>query len=335
MEAVYSNTALVTKLADTPDGLPDFLSSSSMPGLMTRMLEALDVRDGHRVLEIGTGTGYNATLLSHRLGRNVFSIDIEADLVDLARARLAALGYYPTLVSGDGAAGIADHAPYDRVIVTCSVPFIPWPWIEQTRIGGVVLADLRVALNAGNLVRLTRTEPGRAEGRFDAGQASFMPLRRCAGSSTRIPYARRNEDAPAAVSSTGLDPRTPWTNRVVWFLAALRLGQKCRMGYIGDDPQHNPEAVSLSTPDGSHCEITVASDSDGRHTVRETGPVRIWAQLEHAHQTWETAGKPEWPQLGLVVTDQAQTIFIAEPSNAVTTLKLPRDRPGVSQQDAM
>ncbi|MGH3815480.1 MAG: methyltransferase domain-containing protein [Pseudonocardiaceae bacterium] len=87
-----SNTALITALVETPQ-LTTSRSSSSMPGLMTRMLEALDVCDGHRVLEIGTGTGYNAGLLAHRLGdANVFSVDIEPDLVDLARARLAFIG---------------------------------------------------------------------------------------------------------------------------------------------------------------------------------------------------------------------------------------------------
>ena len=75
---VYSNKALFV--------LPDGLSSTSMPGLMTRMLEALDVHDGHRVLEIGTGTGYNAALLCHRLGDDqVFSVDIDAELIELAR----------------------------------------------------------------------------------------------------------------------------------------------------------------------------------------------------------------------------------------------------------
>ncbi|MGH3809114.1 MAG: protein-L-isoaspartate(D-aspartate) O-methyltransferase, partial [Pseudonocardiaceae bacterium] len=69
LEAVYSNTALVTKIGrGEPGGPAVFLSSSSTPGLMTRMLEALDVDEGHRVLEIGTGTGYNAALLSHPLG---------------------------------------------------------------------------------------------------------------------------------------------------------------------------------------------------------------------------------------------------------------------------
>ncbi|MGH3602222.1 MAG: methyltransferase domain-containing protein, partial [Pseudonocardiaceae bacterium] len=95
---VYSNTALFV--------LPGGLSSTSMPGLMTRMLEALDIHDGHRVLEIGTGTGYNAALLCHRLGdEHVFSVDIENKLVDLARQRLARLGYRPILVATDGVHG--------------------------------------------------------------------------------------------------------------------------------------------------------------------------------------------------------------------------------------
>lgn len=88
LDLVYSNTALFT--------LPDGRSSSSMPGLMTRMLERLDIGDGHRVLEIGTGTGYNAALVSQRLGDDtVFSVDIEPNLVALARQRLAVLGYHP------------------------------------------------------------------------------------------------------------------------------------------------------------------------------------------------------------------------------------------------
>jgi protein-L-isoaspartate O-methyltransferase len=85
---VYSNAALFI----LPEG-----RSSSRPSLMTRMLEALDIRDGHKVLGIGTGSGYNAALLCHRLGDDrVYSVEIEPGLVELARARLAALGYRPT-----------------------------------------------------------------------------------------------------------------------------------------------------------------------------------------------------------------------------------------------
>lgn len=86
-------------------------SSSSMPSVMARMLEALAVRDGDRVLEIGTGSGYNAALLCERLGsENVTTIDCNAELVGAARQRLAEHGYEPTVVAGDGFFGYAPNA---------------------------------------------------------------------------------------------------------------------------------------------------------------------------------------------------------------------------------
>jgi SAM-dependent methyltransferase len=96
------------------------------------------------------GTGYNAGLLSHRRGdTNVFYIDIEPDLVELARQRLARLGYHPTLIAADGAAALPDHAPFDRIIATCAVPAVPWPWATQTHTGGVILTELKPTLGAG------------------------------------------------------------------------------------------------------------------------------------------------------------------------------------------
>ncbi|MGH3669174.1 MAG: methyltransferase domain-containing protein [Pseudonocardiaceae bacterium] len=322
LEQVYANTALVTKIGqDEPGGPPVFLSSSSTPGLMTRMLEALDIGEGQKVLEIGTGTGYNAALLSHRLGdQHMFSIDVEPDLVGAAHIRLADLGYRPTLVTGDGAQGLPEHAPFDRVIATCSVPAIPWPWIDQTAVGGVILTDIKVGLAAGNLVRLTRVTTDRAEGMFDGGQAAFMELRHTPGTADRIPYARAPQDTSVTESTTVLDPRIPWSNPVVWFLAALRIGGRYRLGYTGGDPQHGPEAVSLTVPDGSRAEITLASQADGDHLVRETGPARLWAHVEHAHQQWKTAGRPGWPRLGLAVTADAQTIYVDDPGNPLADL---------------
>jgi protein-L-isoaspartate O-methyltransferase len=89
---------------------------------MARVLEDLELADGMRVLEVGTGTGYNAALLSHRLGaQHVHSVDIHPCLIAAARNRLANLGYHPRLAAVDGTAGWPDHAPYDRIIATCSV----------------------------------------------------------------------------------------------------------------------------------------------------------------------------------------------------------------------
>lgn len=150
LDTIYSDDTLVTALADIPAesmGTGKMaVSSSTMPTLMIRMLEALDVRDGDRVLEIGTGTGYNAALLCQRLGSdNVFTVDLDAELVDLARDRLDSAGYTPTLVVRDGEHGLVEHAPYDRIISTCAVPAIPRPWIEQTAESGLILTDIKVS----------------------------------------------------------------------------------------------------------------------------------------------------------------------------------------------
>jgi protein-L-isoaspartate O-methyltransferase len=126
LDLVYSPTTFITALVDRRTH-QEAVSSSTKPDLMLRMLEVLDVHDGHKVLEIGTGTGYNAALLSHRLGTNlVFSVDIDPELVHSARNRLHTIGFRPTLVSADGAGGLPEHAPFDRIIAICSVPAVPW-----------------------------------------------------------------------------------------------------------------------------------------------------------------------------------------------------------------
>ncbi len=89
---------------------------------MVRMRETLDVRDGHRVLEIGTGTGYNAALLCHRLGaENVFSLEIDAELVAAARQRLAVIGHHPQLAARGGIDGWPHHAPASPATATTDV----------------------------------------------------------------------------------------------------------------------------------------------------------------------------------------------------------------------
>lgn len=318
LAAVYANTALITTLADTPDGTA-VLSSSTQPGLMTRMIESLHLADGTRILEVGTGTGYNAALLAHRLGENkVFSIDVEADLVDLARQRLAGLGYYPTLVVGDGAAGLPEHASFDAIIATCAVPAVPQAWIEQVRPGGVILTDLKPAHGAGSLIRLTRTAEDRAEGRFDATYAAFMDLRHTPGN-TRAGFRVERDHNQAEQRTTGLDPNTPWTSLLVWFLASFDIGAEIAYGYTlpkgSVTPAYSnttPTASWIATPDGSWAEITLAAEN-GEHTVSEGGPRRLWQLVEQAHRTWTELGQPGWDHFGLTVTPEAQIVWFEQP----------------------
>ena len=107
-------------------------SSSTAPGLMALMLEALRLRGDERVLEIGTGTGYNAALLSERLGESrVTTIEVDPVIARQAETDLSRAGYAPKLVTGDGLAGFPHEAPYDRVIATCAAPAVPRAWIDK------------------------------------------------------------------------------------------------------------------------------------------------------------------------------------------------------------
>lgn len=108
LRGVYADTPLATRLRDG-----ELVSSSSQPSLMAMMLTELRVRDGDRVLEIGAGTGYNAALLAHRLGDDglVTTVDLEPEITEAARGHLAAAGYHPVVVTGDGARGVPERAP--------------------------------------------------------------------------------------------------------------------------------------------------------------------------------------------------------------------------------
>ncbi|WP_262058097.1 methyltransferase domain-containing protein [Streptomyces sp. STR69] len=168
LRGVYADAPLATRLRDG-----ELVSSSSQPSLMARMLVELGVTDGSRVLEIGAGTGYNAALLAHRLGDGlVTTVDLEPEITESARAHLADAGYHPTVVTGDGARGAPEHAPYDRIIATCALPSVPPAWLAQCSPGARVLAPL-----ATGLIALTVRDAEHAEGTFLDTAAYFVPLR--------------------------------------------------------------------------------------------------------------------------------------------------------------
>jgi protein-L-isoaspartate(D-aspartate) O-methyltransferase len=169
VRGAYADTPLGTRLRDG-----ELVSSSSQPSLMAMMLAELRVTDGDRVLEIGAGTGYNAALLAHRLGDDdlVTTVDLEPEITEAARQHLAAAGHHPVVVTGDGARGVPERAPFDRVIATCALPSIPRAWLAQCRPGARILTPLGTGL-----VALTVRDAGHAEGRFLHTPAYFVPLR--------------------------------------------------------------------------------------------------------------------------------------------------------------
>lgn len=138
----YADEIVITKRA--ADGTA--ISSASQPRIVAFMLEELDVRPGHRVLEIGTGTGYNPALLRELVGvdGSVTTIDIEADVVTQATNNLAAAGYNDLrILARDGALGDPATAPFDRIIVATGAWDIPKAWWDQLRDGARLVIPLR------------------------------------------------------------------------------------------------------------------------------------------------------------------------------------------------
>jgi protein-L-isoaspartate(D-aspartate) O-methyltransferase len=181
----YQDEAFVIKTGD--DGMP--VSSSSQPAIMAIMLEQLGLARGGRVLEIGTGTGYNAALMAFLVGESgtVVTVDIDKDMVARARANLAAAGYARVIViCGDGGFGAPDHAPFDRIIVTAGAWDLAPDWLAQLGPGGRIVLPLSVrgiqlcvALEreAGHWRSRSACRCGfiRMGGAF-AGPESFVPL---------------------------------------------------------------------------------------------------------------------------------------------------------------
>ncbi|MFD4526645.1 methyltransferase, FxLD system [Streptomyces sp. NPDC058470] len=136
-----------TSVTIKQDAAGTVLSSASAPQVVTAMLEQAQVQRGHRVLEVGAGTGYNAALLSHLVGPTglVVTIEYDRDVTARAQAALRSGGYRRVVVRhGDGRAGAADLGPFDRILVTAGAFDIEEAWLDQLAPGGRLVVPLRL-----------------------------------------------------------------------------------------------------------------------------------------------------------------------------------------------
>lgn len=145
----------------------------SQPYVVAYMTEQLDVKREHRVLEVGTGSGYQAAILAQLAGQ-VITVERYRTLADSARIRLTTLGYdNVTVVAGDGLAGCPAHAPYDRIIVTAAAETVPEALTAELAEGGIMVLPLGAHDGAQRLVKLARTRDGIA--RTDLIAVRFVP----------------------------------------------------------------------------------------------------------------------------------------------------------------
>jgi protein-L-isoaspartate(D-aspartate) O-methyltransferase len=147
----------------------------SAPHMVAIMADLLNLREGDRVLEIGTGCGYHAAVTAELVGADgVYSVEYHDELAERARENLAATGYGDVSVrAGDGKKGWAEGAPYDRAYLTCAAPELPPAVVEQVRPGGLILAP--VGSGTQRLVRARRNADGSLD-RETHGRVRFVPL---------------------------------------------------------------------------------------------------------------------------------------------------------------
>jgi protein-L-isoaspartate O-methyltransferase len=273
-------------------------STSSKPSVMAEMLKMLDVHDGHTVLEVGTGSGYNAALLCERLGsERVTTVDIDPSLIEAAVPRLRAAGYTPVVAVADGFEGYPHHAPYDRIIATCEVRRVPAAWLEQTRPGGLILAVL-----PHGMALLSVAAGGSAEGHFHPQPLDFMRMRE------HSPSPPPREELVALVSQEGVSRPLAMdlarrlhdedAHSAFWFFERL-LVLRCE------------EMVELGPGAGGVVDLT-----DGSWTrfdlnearVIQGGPRRLRDATEELYLLWTELGRPGRERFGLTVTPDGRHV---------------------------
>jgi protein-L-isoaspartate(D-aspartate) O-methyltransferase len=169
VESAFADSAYVDQALPIACG-----QTISQPYVVAYMTEQLSVQPRHRVLEVGTGSGYQTAVLS-RLARDVVSVERYRTLADRARMRLETLGYRNVEVrAGDGLVGVAERAPFDRIIVTAAAEAVPDALVEQLAEGGVMVLPLGPHAGTQRLVRLTKTNDGLK--REDLIGVRFVPL---------------------------------------------------------------------------------------------------------------------------------------------------------------
>jgi protein-L-isoaspartate O-methyltransferase len=361
--AAYSDQPLVTQFTD---GAPS--SSASMPSMVLYQLELAGIadlahqpghdaqdgrsgaRDGHggqggrddggedarggggaapRVLELGTGTGFNAGLLCALLGQDaVTTLDVDPALVAQAAVNLVTVGFAPAVTVADASAPDALPAgPYDRILATFSVNRIPDPWRTQVRPRGRIVTPWYSDWTAYGMLTLAVAADGIAQGCFHP-HGSYMVMRTPDGPHAPAQTPAEPCPAPAPTSGTTAGTATSRTRLSPWTVTAdpdieFHLGLTVpHVSYDWDTTgEHAPIRFALYAADGSSATVDYDGQQAAEFTVTQRGPRALWTETEVAYVRWEQFGRPTVERHGLTVTpDGAHHVWIDRPDNLLTDL---------------
>lgn len=320
LTAVYRNQSLVTKL----DERHWPVSSSSQPAVMAKMLEALDVQPGQRVLEIGTGSGYNAALLATLTGEAspVVTIERDAELAATAGEALErVLGPGVAVIVGDGVAGWPSGAPYDRIIATASAPTLPMAWVEQLRPHGKLVMDLQGTLASGFLVvEKTATE---VNGHFLPEPLHFMPLETemIAVPQTKLAnLLQQGCQATFTQENGAVFPEALFAPAFRWFVQWRIPGcQVSKRKQTQRDTGSVIHSILLIEPRSQALVRFQKQQEEDRWRGEVYGSAQFWQELQQAYETFHRLAKPGQQQYRLIVEEGGPALLIG-------SLKLPLTR---------
>ena len=302
---------MITQVDDghpLPDGSGhEVTSSASQPSVVQGMLDALDAHPGDTVLEIGTGTEWNAALLASVIGaENVVTVEIDEQLAERARATLTLAGYGAVRVLVGGAAHLPLDGQFDRIIATVGVSCVPFGWVAALNESGRLVVPLTNPYQPPGVAVLTRHNDI-ATGTL-TGPADFMALR-----SERVSRRSVTEWKPVGVRterSTNLHPYLIAGNRD----AAVAIGQ------------HVPGVHKVWRPAGEDfgclwfyapAERSIATldmVDDNTYEVEQTGHRQLFDEIETAYQSWRDNGEPAVGDWLVTVTPQGQQMTLTPQS---------------------
>jgi protein-L-isoaspartate(D-aspartate) O-methyltransferase len=341
LDEAYRDIAIPTKFSQ---GIA--ISSSSQPAIMAEMLEQLELQPGHRVLEIGAGTGYNAALMSHIVGEDghVVTVDIDDDLVRQARSNLDTAGFRQVeVICGDGGMGYEPYAPYDRIMLTVGAWDVPPALTDQLVSRGRLVLPLSIRgpqksiafeKQDGCLVGLSARDCGfmRLRGSF-AGPERTLTLEPARIFITiedeivvDVPALRRSVTSPGNHQPTGITARVQdlWNSLMLWtaisetgFCMVWAEGDMAESGVVPDlfgtrGVEGRASSFGLVAPD-TLCLLGFTRLPPSELQVVRYGPnASLCERLARCVESWDRSGRPSSSHLHMRLYPHGTDLPISE-----------------------